>query len=164
MRQCRGWARRASPGARPGVVVGRATSPLRVCSVGETLSTPTPFIISWCLERVILRLQDLILHRPEAGVAAQTGLGSLGPLGETLQVEGLEVRGKREDCAGPCREFAGKKGGGSGTDPGLYVPQPGAPQPGAPQPGAPTPRILRQAPANSSDLPLPASARVPHTR
>lgn len=84
----------------------------------EKHSTPTPFIISWCLERVILRLQDLILHRLEAGVrvgvAAQTGLGSLGPLGETLQVEGLEVRGKREACAGPCREFAERKGAGAG--------------------------------------------------
>lgn len=90
------------------------------------------------------------------GVVVQTGLGSLGPLGETLQVEGLEVRGKREDCAGPCPEFAGKKGGGSGTYPGFYVPQPGAPQP-----GTPTPRILRPAPANSSDLPLPASAESP---
>lgn len=69
---------------------------------------PPRFLFPGSPARLVLRLQDLILHQ-EAGVsgrvAAQTEV--LAPSG--LPGGGLEVRAKREHCAGPCGGVCGKK-------------------------------------------------------
>lgn len=140
---------------------GPTPPPLRVCPVGGTFRLPPPFLSPCARSRIVLQLRDLILHRREAGVnvgvAAQTEVWvPCGLLAKHCKSGDWRSEGSGKIVQDLAGEFAGRKGGGSETYPGLYVPQQGAPQP-----GAPTPRILHPVPANSSDLPHPASARVP---
>lgn len=127
------------PGARPGVAAGRAPPPpLRVCfAEGKAFTTPPHFSISLCPARVVLRSQDLIPHRREAGVCGGWPLKLRSWLPGASRPGGLEVRGKREDCAGPCRGVCGKERGRERAVPGTL--RPAARRPAAPQPGAPHP-------------------------
>lgn len=151
----------ASWGARPGRVWGgRPGTPeprprrLCLCALLEEHCRP----ISRCPVRGVLWLQDLILHRREAGVSAavtaQTEVSvPLGLSANHCRRGGPEVSGKREDCAGPCWGVCGKEKGRERAVPCALHPAAGHPAargsaPRHPASRAPGARLTRRLPGS----------------